>query len=115
MLRRRIASAAPGSSVTLSGSCRNPGSSTIVPSRSRKTARLATQRRDHRLDLLLEDRAGIEQHAASRDARDDRWIVGAQPCGERFVGKAGEPGPQFGAGEGAAPDTKLRTWLASFP
>src|SRR5712692_4083593 len=107
MLRRRIASAAPGSSVTLSGSCRNPGSSTIVPSRSRKTARLATQRRDYSLDLLLEDRAGIEEHAASRDARDDRWIVGAQPLRERFVGKSGEPGPQFGAGEGAPSDFRI--------
>src|SRR5712671_3246994 len=99
MLRRRIASAAPGSSVTFSGSCRNPGSSTIVPSRSRKTARLTTQCRDDSLDLLLEDRARIEEDAASRDARDNGRIVGAQPLGERFVGESGEPGLQLRGGE----------------
>src|SRR6267143_1557349 len=104
---RRIASAAPASSLTLSGSCRNPGSSTMVPSRSRKTARLATQGRDYGLDLLGEDRAGIEQHPAPRDARDDRRIVGAQPLGERFVGKSGEPRPQFGARERAAADLRI--------
>src|SRR6267378_1999275 len=104
---RRIASAAPGTSVTFSGSCRNPGSSTMVPSRSRKTARLTTQRRDHSLDLLGKDRAGVEQYPAARDARDDRRIVGAQPFRERFVGKSREPGPQFGAGERAAADLRI--------
>src|SRR2546422_34869 len=104
-----MASAAPGSSLTFSGSCRNPGSSTIVPSRSRKTAppRLTTQRCDYSLDLLGEDRAGVEQHPAPRDARDDRRIVGAQPLSERLVGESREPGPELGAGERAAADLRV--------
>src|SRR2546422_3738881 len=108
-----MASAAPGSSLTFSGSCRNPGSSTIVPSRSRKTARLATQGRDDCLDLLGEDGAGIEQHPAPRDARDDRRIVGAEPLSELLVGESREPGPELGAGERAAAD--LRVALDQLP
>src|SRR5437667_12804380 len=49
-----------------------------VPSRSRKTAGLATECRDHGLELLGEDGARIEQHATARDARDDRGIERAQ-------------------------------------
>src|SRR5438445_6659831 len=102
-----MALAAPGRSLTWPGTCRNPGSSTIVPSRSRKTARLATQRRDYSLVLLGEDRAGGEQHPAPRDARDDRRIVGAQPLSERLVGESREPGPELGAGERAAADLRV--------
>src|SRR5260370_15517731 len=76
-----IACAAPGRSRTLPGSCRNPGSSTIVPSRSRNTARWvgrasAIERGPHRggdgRELVEGDGARIEHHAVGGDAGDDR-------------------------------------------
>src|SRR2546421_1739699 len=76
-----MAAAAPGSSRTFPGSCRNPGggSSTIVPSRSRNTARWrpsgiegGTHRAGDLLDLVGEDGPGVEDHAVVRDAGDDR-------------------------------------------
>src|SRR5438034_6832777 len=85
---RRIAAAAPGSRRTFPGSCREPGggSSTIVPSRSRKTARCgpsgiqggADRARDQ-LDLLGEDGTGIEHDAVVRDASDDGRASPSQP------------------------------------
>src|SRR5258706_378969 len=79
----------------------------MVPSRSKKTARLATQCRDHDLDLFRKDGSGVEQYAASRNARDDRRIVGAEPLGEPLVGKPREPGPELGTGEGPAADLRV--------
>src|SRR5258706_11786338 len=102
-----MAAAAPGSSLTLSGSCRKPGSSTMVPSRSKKTAGLATRRRDHDLALFGKNGARIEQPPAAGDARDDRRIVGAEPLGEPLVGKPREPGPELGTGERPAADLRV--------
>src|SRR2546430_13407278 len=84
-LRRWIAPAAPGSSLTLPGSCRKPASSTIVPSRSRKTARLATQRCDHRVDLFRENGARVEEHPTTGHTGNDRRIIPPQALGERLV------------------------------
>src|SRR3954462_3718649 len=77
-LSRLIAPAAPASSFTFAASCRKPVSSTIVPSRSRKTARLLTQCGDDRVYLVWKNGARVEQHSIPREARDDRWIVRAQ-------------------------------------
>src|SRR6267378_8406040 len=103
-LSRLMAPAAPGRSVTLPGSCRNPGSSTIVPSRSRKTARLATQGRDYCVHLFWENGARVEQHATARHARDDRRIVDPQFLREPLVGEPREPGLELCSGERAAAD-----------
>src|SRR5688572_33029120 len=89
-LSRRMASAAPGSKRTLRGSCRKPGSSTMVPSRSRNAARGARRgkssgggaagieggpdRPGYWLDLVREDGAGVEHDAVVRDAGDDGWV-----------------------------------------
>src|SRR5207245_11589817 len=72
-----------------------------VPSRSRKTAGLATECRDHGLELLGEDGARIEQHATARDARDDRGIERAQ------LRQIGVRCRVFDADE---PGLELRTW-----
>src|SRR5205823_7850541 len=78
-----MAAAAPGSSRTLPGSCRKPGggSSTIVPSRSRNTARWrpsgiegGTHCAGDLLDLVGENGPGVEDHAVVRDAGDDRRV-----------------------------------------
>src|SRR5438132_10071895 len=87
-LSRRMASAAPGSSRTFPGSCRKPGggSSTIVPSRSRNTARWrpsgiegGTHRAGDLLDLVGENGPRVEDHAVVRDAGDDRGVRSAEP------------------------------------
>src|SRR5437899_8893307 len=88
----------------------------MVPSRSRKAAGLATQRCDDDLDLFGKDRPRVQQHSTPRDARDNRWIVGAEPLGQGFVGEPGEPGPQLGTRERAAPDFRVAfDQLASEP
>src|SRR5256885_6851148 len=83
-----MAAAAPGSSRTFPGSCRKPGggSSTIVPSRSRNTARWrpsgiegGTRRAGDLLDLVGENGPGVEDHAVVRDAGDDRRVPSPQP------------------------------------
>src|SRR5947209_10604439 len=81
-LSRRIASPAPGSRRARPGWCRNPGSSRIVPSRSRKTA-LAIERGPYRPDEDVElpgkDRAGVEHHTVVLDAGHDGWVLSPQP------------------------------------
>src|SRR5262245_21351760 len=104
-----IASAAPGNSRSLPGSWRKPGSSMMVPSRSRKTARLlpsaiCRQRGDDDFDLFGQNRARIQQGPAARDAGNDGRVVRAQALDERRVGESREPGPQLGAGKCAAAD-----------
>src|SRR5687768_14052041 len=102
-----MASAAPGRSLTFPGSCRNPGSSTIVPSRSRKTAGLATQRGNDHVDLIGLNRARIEQDAIARDARNDGRIERAQLC---LIGvwcrvpDTDQPGLELGSWEGSTTD-----------
>src|SRR5258705_10756715 len=106
VLRRRIASAAPGRRFTSAGLCRYPGSSTIVPSRSRKTA-LVIQRADDRVELMRQDRARIEERAPVRDSRDDRWVVRAQRRCHVFICQAYEPGWELRSRERAAADFRF--------
>src|SRR2546421_4524587 len=108
-----MAAAAPGSSRTFPGSCRNPGggSSTIVPSRSRNTARWrpsgiegGTHRAGDLLDLVGEDGPGVEDHAVVRDAGDDRGVPCAQPrrhaVSRQLVSRQRhKPRLEFGTGE----------------
>src|SRR6266576_316782 len=102
-LRRLMASAAPGSSLTFPGSWRKPGSSTIVPSRSRNTARwpsaIGFQCRNDGVDLVGENRARVEQQAIAGDTRDDRRIVGPQAMRQLLVRESGEPARQLRARE----------------
>src|SRR3989441_13331899 len=81
-LSRRTASPAPGSSWARPGWCRKPGSSRIVPSRSRKTA-LAIERGPHgsaeNLELPGKDRAGVEHHVVVLDAGDDGRVPSPEP------------------------------------
>src|SRR5213592_3985250 len=109
-----MASAAPGSSLTFPGSWRKPGSSTIVPSRSRNTARwpsaIGFQCRNDGFDLVGENRARVEQHAIAGDTRDNRRVERAQvrDIGVRcLVSDAQEPRLQCGAGERAAADFRI--------
>src|SRR2546430_14307128 len=83
-----MAAAEPGSNRTFPGSCRKPGggSSTIVPSRSRNTARWrpsgiqgGTHRAGELLDLVGEDGPGVEDHTVVRDAGDDRRVPPPRP------------------------------------
>src|SRR2546428_9171152 len=82
VLSRRIASPAPGSSRARPGWRRKPGSSRIVPSRSRKTA-LAIERGPHgsaeNLELPGKDRAAVEHHAVVLDAGDDAPVASPAP------------------------------------
>src|SRR5260370_611317 len=112
-----IACAAPGRSRTLPGSCRNPSSSTIVPSRARNTARWvgrasAIERGPHRggdgRELVEGDGARIEHHAVGGDAGDDRRGVLPQPGGpgggrQLPRSHADEPRPQLHARERTPP------------
>src|SRR5438034_1453042 len=115
---RRIAAAAPDRRRTFPGSCRKPGggSSTIVPSRSRNTARWrpsgiegGTHRAGELLDLVGEDGPGVEDHAVVRDAGDNRGLAAAQPLGQG-VGcqvsgvQRDEPCLELRAGERTAAD-----------
>src|SRR5205809_6554962 len=77
---RRIAAAAPGRRRTFPGSCRKPGggSSTIVPSRSRNTARCLRSGSqgcaDHAgdlLDLVGEDGPRVEEEVVVGAAKNE--------------------------------------------
>src|SRR5438093_1104478 len=87
---RRIAAAAPGSRRTFPGSCRKPGggSSTIVPSRSRNTARClpsgiqgGADRAGDLLDLVGEDGPRVEDDVVVGDANNDGRVRRSEPRG----------------------------------
>src|SRR5690242_15024080 len=83
----RIASPAPGNRRTFPGSCRNPGSSTMVPSRSRKTALAIECGPDGSgsdVDLIRQQRPRVEHHAVACDARDHGRRGAAQPLEQRI-------------------------------
>src|SRR5216117_3027856 len=88
---RRIAAAAPGSRRTFPGSCRKPGggSSTIVPSRSRNTARClpsgiqgGADRAGDLLDLVGEDGPRVEDDVVVGDANNDGRVRRSEPRGQ---------------------------------
>src|SRR5438094_306305 len=88
---RRIAAAAPGSRRSFPGSCRKPGggSSTIVPSRSRNTARClpsgiqgGADRAGDLLDLVGEDGPRVEDDVVVGDANNDGRVRRSEPRGQ---------------------------------